>query len=154
MKSSSQPRRSWLAPRLRPGARQLVLYDGTCGLCARSVQALLDRDRSGVLHFAPLQGETAAALLARHRLPGELETMVFVRDEGTAAEAAFVRSDAALEALSAMGGRWRLARLLKGVPRPLRDAGYRWVAHHRYGWFGRADSCRLPAPELRARFLP
>lgn len=154
LSSSSSTHRSLFAPRRRPGARQLVLYDGTCGLCARSVQFLLDHDRAGVLHYAPLQGETAAALIVRHRLPGDLETMVFVRDAGTPAETAFLRSDASLETLSALGGFWRLARLLKGVPRPLRDAAYRWVAHHRYGWFGRADSCRLPVPELRARFLP
>src|SRR5262245_47159902 len=120
---------SLFAPRQRPGARQLMLYDGTCGLCARSVQFLLDHDRAGVLHYAPLQGETAAALIARHRLPAELETMVFVRDAGTPEETAFLRSDASLETLSALGGAWRLARLLKGVPRPLRDAFYRWIAH-------------------------
>jgi predicted DCC family thiol-disulfide oxidoreductase YuxK len=148
------PRRSLLAPRVRLGARQLVLYDGACGLCAKSVQFLLDRDRAGALVFAPLQGETAAELIAQHHLPGDLETIIFVRDQGTPDETPFLRSDAALEALAAIGRGWRLAALLRVVPRPLRDGVYRWVAHHRYGWFGRADACRLPAPEVRARFLP
>lgn len=146
--------RSPFSPRRRSGARQLVLYDGECGLCDRSVQVLLDRDRAGVLTYAPLQGETARALLARHRLPTELQTVVFVRDEGTGEERAFTRSAAAIEILRALGGAWRLAAAFRLVPRPLRDVLYHWVANHRYGWFGRVDACRLPAPELRARFLP
>src|ERR1044072_4171380 len=140
---------SLFAPRRRPGARQLVLYDGECGLCDRSVQFLLRHDRAGVLSFAPLQGDTAAARLAHHRLPRDFDTVVFVRDAGTAAEAAFVRSAAALQVLGALGGAWRLTAVFWLVPRPLRDAVYRWVAHHRFGWFGRVDSCRLPSPELK-----
>jgi predicted DCC family thiol-disulfide oxidoreductase YuxK len=146
--------RSLLAPRRKPGARQLVLYDGECGLCDRSVQFLLARDHGGTLSYAPLQGETAARLLGRHHLPGDLQTIVFVRDEGTPEETPFLRSDAALEILSALGGAWRLTGAFRILPRFLRDALYRWVAHNRYGWCGRVDSCRLPAPELRARFLP
>lgn len=149
-----EPPRSLFAARRRPGARQLVLYDGECGLCDRSVQFLLAHDRAGVLSFAALQGETAASRLAHHRLPRDLDTVVFVRDEGTARETAFVRSAAALQVLGALGGAWRLTALFWLMPRPLRDAVYRWVAHNRIGWFGRVDSCRLPSPELRTRFLP
>lgn len=179
-------------PARRPpaGARHVVFYDAVCGLCDRSVQFLLARDRERVLHFAPLQGPTAAAVLGRLGLgeviaapaggeaataearraaaeapreraegaggatdPGAPATMVFVRDEGSAAERAFVRSAGALAALDAIGGLWRLVSWLRIVPAPLRDAVYRVVAANRYRWFGRFETCKLPAPGVRERFL-
>ena len=140
--------------RASEAGRQLVLYDGLCGFCDRTVQFLVARDRSGVLSFAPLQGETASAVLARHRLGADLSTMIFVRDEGLPREAVLLRSDGVLGAIASTGGPWRvLARLARLVPRSLRDAVYRWIAAHRYRWFGRLDACRVPAPEVRARFL-
>jgi predicted DCC family thiol-disulfide oxidoreductase YuxK len=137
---------------------QLVLYDGTCGLCDRSVQLLLRLDRRGVLSYAPLQGTTAAALAAAGRLPagsntGKLDSLVFVRDAGSARETVLLRSDAVLAALAAAGRHRWLAVLLRAVPRRLRNGAYDFVARHRYAWFGRADACRLPSPAVRARFL-
>lgn len=134
-------------------ARQLVLYDGVCGLCDRSVQLLLARDRRRVLTFAPLQGETATALGRRRPALAAVDSMVFVRDEGTPAERVFVRSRAVVEVLAALGGRWRVVSWpLRAVPPPLRDAAYDWVARNRYGWFGRRDACRLPSAGDRERF--
>ncbi|HYH46500.1 MAG TPA: DCC1-like thiol-disulfide oxidoreductase family protein [Thermoanaerobaculia bacterium] len=144
-------------PRQTRQTRQLVLYDGTCGLCDRSVQLLLRLDRRGVLSYAPLQGTTAATLASAGRLPagevGRMDSLVFVRDAGSPGETVLLRSEAVLAALAAAGRyRW-LAALLRAVPRPLRDGVYNFVARHRYAWFGRADACRLPPPEVRARFL-
>lgn len=143
----------WLPARRRRGARQLVLYDGVCGLCDRAVQFLVAEDRAGALSFAPLQGEAAAAVRRRHRVADDLASMVFVRDHGGAGERVFTRSSAVLGALSAMGGFWRLVSWGRAVPRPLRDALYDFVARRRYGWFGRLDACRLPSAETRVRFL-
>lgn len=138
-----------------PPVRQLVLYDGTCGLCDRSVQQLLRLDRRGVLSYAPLQGATAAALAAAGRLPvgPGFDSMAFVRDAGSGRETVLLRSDAVLAALAAAGvPRWLLAPA-RAVPQRLRDRLYDAVARRRYAWFGRVDACRLPAPEVRARFL-
>jgi predicted DCC family thiol-disulfide oxidoreductase YuxK len=149
---TSGPRR--LPARKREGARQLVLYDGVCGLCDRSVRFLLEHDRQAALSFAPLQGATAAGVLRRWQLGEELASLVFVRDEGTPDERVFVRSSGVLRAIDALGGPWRIVAWLRIVPRPLRDALYDLVARHRYAWFGKLDTCALPAPETRARFLP
>ena len=143
-----------IAPNRQGGGHLLVLYDGVCGLCDRSVQFLLRRDRRAVFAFAALQGETAAAIRGRHsRLEGA-DSMVLVRDPGGPAEQVLVRSAAALQALGALGGFWRLVSWLRIVPRPLRDAVYDTIAKRRYRWFGKFDSCRLPAPGEAARFLP
>ena len=129
----------------------LVLYDGTCGLCDRSVRWILDHDRDGVFTFAPLQGETAAALRATHpEIPEQLSTLVLVEPEGDGERVLF-RSAAVLRILGVVGSPWRHLGIL---PRPLLDLGYRMVAAIRYRVFGKRDACRVPSPEERARFRP
>lgn len=128
---------------------RVIYYDGLCGLCDRFVQFVLPRDRRQRYRFAPLQGETARTRFPDGADPAESTTVIF-DDEGTLR----VRSDAALAILTGLGGIWRGAAVLRLLPRPLRDAGYDWVARHRRRWFGRRDACRIPSPEERDRFLP
>jgi predicted DCC family thiol-disulfide oxidoreductase YuxK len=127
----------------------LVLYDGQCGLCNRSVQWILGHDARGRFRFAALQSEMGRALLERHGLPaGEMNSVVLV-DGG----AAFTKSRAALRIAGGMDAPWPLLRAFAIVPRPLADLAYDFVARHRYRWFGRSEACMLPPPEVRARFL-
>jgi predicted DCC family thiol-disulfide oxidoreductase YuxK len=132
-----------------------VLYDGTCGLCDRAVRWLLARDRTSALRFATLEGAIGSAVRERHPgLPPAEETFVLVEAPESAGERVLVRSDAVLAAVARLGGLWRLAAaLLRLLPRPLRDAGYRFVARRRTRWFGRLAACRVPTPAERARFL-
>jgi predicted DCC family thiol-disulfide oxidoreductase YuxK len=127
----------------------VVLYDGTCGLCSRSVQLVLRHDRRGRFRFAALQSEVGRALLAQHGLPADaLDTVVLV-DGGRA----WTRSRAALRIAGMMDAPWPLLRALRIVPRPVADFVYDRVANNRYRIWGRADACLLPPPEVRARFL-
>lgn len=138
-----------------PIGAPLVLYDGVCGLCDRTVQILLRLDRRGVLRFAPLQGETARSILARTGDPHPGDTIVFVAAPDAVAPSLASRSSAVLAILRRLGVGWRLLATLGAlVPRPLRDAVYDAIAARRYRWFGRRDSCRLPTAAERARFLP
>jgi predicted DCC family thiol-disulfide oxidoreductase YuxK len=132
---------------------RLVLFDGVCGFCDRLVDFLIRRDAAGRLRFAPLQGETAAALRARHpEIPRDLETLVYVEASG-GRERVHLRSEAALRVFGELGGGWRRLAWLLALPRPLRDAGYRLFARVRYRLFGRLAACRLPTPAERSRFL-
>ncbi len=129
----------------------IVFYDGVCGLCNRTVQFVLKRDQARKIVFAPLQGETAKR---RVDLPDDLRSIVFVMNHGTAQEEIYFRSDAVLRILDQLGGFWRVVSWLRIIPRPLRDAIYNAIARRRYQWFGKFDKCRVPSPEVRARFLP
>ena len=132
----------------------LVLYDGLCGFCDGAVQWLLSRDKAGNLTYAPLQGETAAAVRARHpELPDQLDSIIFVEQDG-AHERVYWYSRAAFRIATYLPSPWRALRLLGLIPRFLTDLGYRIVAKARYRIWGRLDACRLPSPEERARFLP
>lgn len=133
---------------------RIVLYDGHCGLCDKSVQWLLARDPSGALHFAALQGPTAASIRARHpEIPRTIDSVLFVERRG-ARELVRWRSRAVLAALAHVQSPWRHARVLGVIPAPLLDLGYRLIARVRLAIWGRLDVCRVPRPEERARFLP
>jgi predicted DCC family thiol-disulfide oxidoreductase YuxK len=133
---------------------RLVLYDGVCGLCDRTVQWLLSHDPDGKLHFAPLQGETAAALRGRlPQIPSEVETIVFVEREGEG-ERVYLRSRAAFHIVRHLPGPVRFLALLRVLPRVVTDLGYRMVARVRYRIWGQLEQCRVPLPGERARFHP
>lgn len=127
--------------------RNLVLFDGECGLCDRVVQWLLRHDKNGILTYAPLQGETAKPYVQG------LDTMVFVERQEDGTVKVFARSRGVFRILQKLGGGWRVVAWLRVLPRFLTDAGYRFIARNRIRWFGRVDACRLPDPETRARFL-
>ena len=127
----------------------VLLFDGVCNLCNASVQWVLKRDKEGKFRFAALQSETGRMLLARFGLATEkFDTVVLV-----AGDRIFTRSDAALELLRRLGRPWAWAYILRVIPRAWRNWAYDWVARHRYQWFGREESCWLPRPEWKGRFL-
>jgi len=136
-------------------ARHLLLFDGVCSFCNGSVRWLAARDPQARLRFAPLQGETAAWLRARHlEIPEALETMAYVRSDA-AGERVFLRSEALWRVLALLDSPWRhAAPLLRLLPRPLRDRLYLAFARRRYQLFGKLDACPIPRPEDARRFLP
>ena len=133
----------------------LVFYDGLCGLCDGFVQFLLKRDGHARLAFATLQGEVArSTLLPRGHDPADLDTVFVVADWKTPNERVLSRSRAVLHAASQLGGPWRvLAAIGALAPTVVADAVYGFVARRRYRVFGRYDTCPLPRPEWRDRFL-
>ena len=133
----------------------LVFYDGVCGLCNRLVQFLLNRDPSGRISYATLQGEIArATLIPRGHDPADLDSVLVVADWKGPNERVLTRSGAVLHAMSELGGAWRgLAAVGQVVPTPISDAVYGVIARRRYRLFGRFDACPLPRPEWRSRFL-
>ena len=131
--------------------RPIVLYDGTCGLCSKSVQWILRHEADHELVFAPLQGETAAALRTRHpTIPATLDSVVLV-DE---ADRVWLRSKTFLRVAKHLRAPWRIGYHVRWLPAFVLDLGYRVIARLRYRIWGRADICDIPSPEHRDRFLP
>jgi predicted DCC family thiol-disulfide oxidoreductase YuxK len=133
---------------------RLILYDGICRFCNRAVQWLLRVDQRGRFHFAPLQGPTAATLRARHpEIPTDTDSMLYV-DSSDSEERVYVRSQAAFQICRELEGRWRVLAGFAWLPRGLTDFAYDTFARSRYRLFGKLDTCPVPSPEQRARFLP
>jgi predicted DCC family thiol-disulfide oxidoreductase YuxK len=136
-------------------AGPILFYDGVCGLCNTLVQFLLKHDKHGRLRFASLQSDFAEKVLRRHGFdPKDLDTLHVVENYEQPNERLLQRSDAVLRAGRELGGHWSvLAAIAKIVPRSLRDIAYRFVAQNRYRAFGKYETCMLPDPDQRSRFL-
>lgn len=128
----------------------VVLFDGVCNLCNGAVNYIIDRDPSARFRFAALQSAQAAALLAPLGRVPEAEPQSFILVENGRV---YERSSAALRVARKLPGAWKLFYAFVVVPTPIRDVVYRFIARNRYRWFGKAEACRMPTPELRARFL-
>jgi predicted DCC family thiol-disulfide oxidoreductase YuxK len=127
----------------------IVLFDGICNLCSGSVQFILRRDPTGTFRFASLQSDLAQRLLTERGLdPKALDSVVVVDGDRFYRE-----SDAALRIARDLKGAWKALTVFRLIPRPVRDWAYRLIARNRYSWFGKAETCWLPTPELKGRFL-
>ena len=132
----------------------VLLYDGLCGFCDGTVQFILKHDRSGRMKFATLQGDYARGVMTRHPELANVDSLVLVEsDPVLGTERVYIRSTGALRLARYLGGAWHLARITGIVPRVLRDLAYAGFARIRYRVFGRYDSCPIPTPEQRARFI-
>ena len=130
----------------------VLLYDGVCGFCNKSVQLILDHDRRGEMRFAALQSDYGQAVIDRHHELRGVDSVVFVEQQ-RGGERIHVRSDAALKVAAYLGGFWKIFLAAKVLPRGLRDYFYDLFARNRYKLFGKYDTCMLPPPEVRSRFL-
>ena len=128
---------------------RIILFDGVCNLCNSAVNFVIDHDPKGRFRFAALQSDFGIAEMKRLGPRDDLmESIVLL--EG---DRAFTRSSAALRIARGLGFPWSMALVFWVVPRPLRDWAYDVVARNRYRWFGRRKECRVPTPELKARFV-
>ena len=127
----------------------VILFDGVCNFCARSVRFVIARDPRGVFRFASLQSEAGRRLLSDHGLD-ERAMDSFVLVEG---DQAWTQSAAALRVCRHLRAPWRFLSALSILPGLLRDPLYRLIARNRYRWFGKSDTCLVPSPDFRSRFL-
>ncbi len=132
-----------------PQEGPVLLFDGVCNLCNRAVAFIVRRDPAARVRFASLQSPAGRERLRAHGLPEDhIDSLVLI-DQGQA----WQRSDAALRVAGYLRPPWSWLRALRVLPRPLRDGLYRWIARHRYRWFGKREACMVPDDELRSRFL-
>jgi|SRR5687767_14967055 len=132
----------------------LLLYDGSCGFCADSVQFVLAHDRKGTMRFAALDSANGRAVIERHPEVRAFDSVLFVHPaNGTEPERVFAHATAALQVAKYLGGPWQLLCLTRMVPAPIRDAVYRLIARHRHRLTTAGPQCLIPSAKDRARFL-
>ncbi len=127
----------------------VILFDGTCAFCERSVKFIARRDPAKYFRFGASQTPAAQALLAKHGFTRDAARSIVLIEDGEV----FLRSTATLRIARHLGTPWSWAGSLLTVPRPLRDGVYRIVAAIRHRIAGRANACEIPPPELRERLI-
>ncbi|MGV3540116.1 MAG: thiol-disulfide oxidoreductase DCC family protein [Rufibacter sp.] len=126
-----------------------IYFDGVCNLCNGFVQFVIAHDRQCFFRFASLQSDAGQQTLQNYGMATEQFQSFLLVENGTL----YTRSSAALRVLRRLTGGWPLLYAFIIIPKFLRDPLYDLVARNRYRWFGRQESCMLPTPELKARFL-
>ena len=126
----------------------VILFDGTCAFCERSVRFIASRD-NGYFKFGASQNPEGQELLAKHGTSREAARSLILIEDGQI----YLRSTAALRVAGHLSPPWRYARVLLLVPRPIRDAVYRVIAAIRHQIAGQSNACEIPPPEIRARLI-
>lgn len=114
------------------GSRPIVLFDGKCSLCNRTVRFITERDYDYVFEFAPLDSEKGRQVLRKFNLPPDKADTIILVEDGSYS----VKSEAALRIFRHLGGLWPLLYVFIAVPAPVRDRVYDIIARNRYKWFG------------------
>jgi predicted DCC family thiol-disulfide oxidoreductase YuxK len=130
----------------------VLLFDGLCGFCDKTVQHIFRHDKRGTMMFAPLQSDFAKEVIARHPRFKSIDSMIVVERNGDS-ETAYAYSAAALKIASYLGGIHSFAKISRILPPKVRDLFYKLFAKYRYRLFGKHESCPLPTSEQRARYI-
>ena len=128
---------------------KIILFDGVCNLCNSSVNFIIDRDKKNIFKFAALQSETGQKLLGHSKMNQKDFDSVVLIENGKI----YSKSTAALKIIKEFSSLWKILYAFIIIPQPVRNYIYDVVASNRYKWFGKKDSCRIPTPDLKEKFL-
>jgi predicted DCC family thiol-disulfide oxidoreductase YuxK len=137
--------------------KNVVFFDGVCGLCNSSVDFLIKIDKKNILIFSPLQSYFAVKVLAKFNIQLNLEQLDTIIYLGSNSNKIYVKSNAVLEILKDLKNVWSVFYIFKIIPTQLRDILYEYISKNRYNILGakfkKKESCRIPTPEERKRFI-
>lgn len=141
------------SPVSSPTDTHVLLYDGVCGFCHRTVKTILAHDNRGTLRFAAIQSNYSKAVMARHAMLQNIDSLVLIETSSTGEERVFTRSTAVLHVAIYLGGLWKLLWVAYMIPAPIRDFFYDLFASYRYKIFGKHETCMVPPAAVRGRFI-
>lgn len=133
-----------------PKNKKIILFDGVCNLCNSSVQLIIKHDKKDVFRFVAIQSELGQEIIQHIGIDIQNVDSIILYEPGVAY---YYKSEAGLEIAKNMGGIYPLLRVFKIIPTGLRNYLYDYIARNRYRWYGKKESCMIPTPELKAKFL-
>ena len=132
-----------------PSHKNIILFDGFCNLCNGAVVFVLKRDKKGCCSFASLQSETGNELISQFGLlPNQNESFLFIENNNI-----YTKSTATLRVARKLSGLWPALYAFIVIPKFIRDSVYDFIARRRYKLFGKSETCAVPLPEWKGRFL-
>ena len=128
---------------------QLILFDGVCNFCNTSINFIIDHDPEKHFKFAPLQSDLGQSILTQfNKNTHDFDSVILLKDNQL-----YQKSEAALEIAKQLSGGWKYLSVFGILPPFLLNFFYDIIAKNRYKIFGKTETCRMPTPELRERFL-
>ena len=129
--------------------KSIILFDGVCNLCNASVNFIIKHDKKAHFKFASLQSDAAKEILLQYNSKKiNLDSIILIENN-----AVYEKSTAALKISKNLTGGFKLLYALIIIPKFIRDWVYYFIAENRYKWFGKKESCMIPSPEIKSRFL-
>tara|TARA_R110001592_G_scaffold266_3_gene1470 strand:+ start:1256 stop:1672 length:417 start_codon:yes stop_codon:yes gene_type:complete len=133
-----------------PKNKKIILFDGICNLCNDSVLKVIKYDKKNHFVFVALQSKSGQDVINYLKIDVSKIDSIILYEPGVAYD---IKSTAALKIMKDFGGFWVLTQVFEILPTPIRDYFYDYIAKNRYKWFGKKESCMIPTPELKAKFL-
>jgi len=133
---------------LKMNREKIIIFDGVCNFCNKSVNFIIKRDPNFHFMFAPYQAESTQKLLKKYDIQTQSkDTLILIKDGKY-----FTKSDTVLEIIKELSGFWYLLRIFKFLPKNFRDYFYDMISRNRYKLYGKKQSCMVPTKELEKRF--
>lgn len=134
-----------------PKHKQLILFDGVCNLCSNSVKYVIKRDKNNKFLFAPLQSEIGKTIISEFKI--DIAKVDSILLYNPIKNTIVSKSTAAIYVARTLGLPINLLAIFLIVPAFIRNWVYDYIAKNRYKWYGKKDTCMIPTPELKAKFL-
>jgi predicted DCC family thiol-disulfide oxidoreductase YuxK len=126
----------------------VVLFDGVCNFCNQMVNFAIRNDRKAKLKFAPLQSIDGQRLREQFNIPARVDTVIFIDNNKV-----YTYASAAIRICKYLDWPVKILYALIIIPAFISQPVYKWIARNRYKWFGKKETCMIPTPEVRERFL-
>ena len=127
----------------------IILFDGICILCSSAVRFILKNDTKNQFLFASLQSDAANEILLQYApKKNKMNSIIFIEKDKI-----YEGSTAALKIGTKLHWKYKWLYIGYLLPLKLRDSIYYWISRNRYKWFGKRDSCFIPAEKEKSKFL-
>lgn len=133
-----------------PENKKIILFDGVCNLCNSAVQFVIQHDTKDVFRFVALQSELGQEILKHIGINPKNIDSIILYEPGVAY---YYKSSAAIKIAQNLDGFWHFETVFRIIPTAIRNQLYDYIAKNRYKWYGKQESCMIPSPELKAKFL-
>jgi predicted DCC family thiol-disulfide oxidoreductase YuxK len=133
-----------------PHDKKIILFDGVCNLCDSAVQYIIKHDNKDIFRFVALQSDSGKEICNYIGVDQTKIDSIILYNPNIAY---YYKSSAIIEIAKELGGIYSLISIFKILPEKIRNYIYYYIAKNRYKWYGKKESCMIPTPELKAKFL-
>tara|TARA_R110000868_G_scaffold194459_1_gene439875 strand:- start:37 stop:450 length:414 start_codon:yes stop_codon:yes gene_type:complete len=133
-----------------PQNKKIILFDGVCNLCNNAIQFIIKHDKKDLFRFVALQSDLGQDIAKHIGVDIQKTDSIVLYEPGIAY---YIKAEAALEIAKHLSGGMAILSVFKVLPNSLTNKVYDYIAKNRYQWFGKKDSCMIPTPELKSKFL-
>jgi predicted DCC family thiol-disulfide oxidoreductase YuxK len=130
--------------------KKLILFDGVCNLCNTSVQYVIKHDKKNSFMFTALQSDIGQQIIKDYNIDTSKTDSILLYTPQTGVVS---KSTAALKIAQNLGFPQNVMSIFFIVPPFIRNGVYDYIAKNRYKWYGKKESCMIPTPELKSKFL-